>query len=213
MIRIAITDDHPIVIDGLRNALSQEQDIIITGAYHNGAELFKGLQQQPVDVLILDLQLPDKTGNELVPPLLQQYPGMHILILSGIESSPYIQEMIRKGCKGYLLKSKTDRNTLVNAIKQIYAGELFLDAALKEQLLREMLVTKRKGNKLNPRITQREKEVLDLIIAEYSNQEIAERLFISLRTVETHRYNLLQKLDVKNTAGLLRAAHQMGLVD
>ena len=213
MIRIAITDDHPIVIDGLRNALSQEQDIIITGAYHNGAELFKGLQQQPVDVLILDLQLPDKTGNELVPPLLQQYPGMHILILSGIESSPYIQEMIRKGCKGYLLKSKTDRNTLVTAIKQIYAGELFLDAALKEQLLREMLVTKRKGNKLNPRITQREKEVLDLIIAEYSNQEIAERLFISLRTVETHRYNLLQKLDVKNTAGLLRAAHQMGLVD
>lgn len=213
MIKVAITDDHPVVIDGLKTALSLDPAINITGTYMNGADLFTGLKEQMPDVLMLDLQLPDKNGSELVPLLLKQYPSLHILILSGVESSPYIREMMQKGCKGYLLKSTSNQATIINAIKQIYDGEIFLDATLKEQLLREMLVTQRKANKLNPRITQREKEVLNLIVKEYSNQEIADKLFISLRTVETHRYNLLQKLEVKNTAGLLRVATQMGLIE
>lgn len=213
MIKVAITDDHPIVIDGLCNALQSQQDIELRGTYRNGAELLKGIQKNQVDVLLLDLQLPDKNGAELAPLLLQQYPELHILILSGMDSSPYIKEMMRKGCKGYLLKSTTNQSTLVEAIRQVYSGGLYLDAALKEQLLQEMLVTKRQANKLNPKITQREKEVLRLIASECSNQEIADRLFISLRTVETHRYNLMQKLDVKNTAGLLRMAAQMGMVE
>lgn len=213
MIKVAITDDHPVVIDGLKTALSLDPEIVITGTYMNGTELFTGLKDQLPDVLMLDLQLPGKNGSELVPLLLKQYPNLHILILSGVESSPYIKEMMQKGCKGYLLKSTSSQATIVNAIKQIYDGEIFLDATLKEQLLREMLVTQRRSNKLNPRITQREKEVLNLIVKEYSNHEIAEKLFISLRTVETHRYNLLQKLEVKNTAGLLRVAVQMGLIE
>ncbi len=146
-----------------------------------------------------------------MPLLLQQYPNLHILILSGIESSPNIKEMIQKGCKGYLLKSTTNQSILITAIKQVYAGELFLDGKIKEQLLQEMLVSRRAANKFNPKITRREKEVLSLIAKGYSSQEIAEHLFISLRTVDTHRYNLLQKLDAKNTAGLLRAATEMGL--
>ena len=213
MIKVAITDDHPVVIDGLRSALQPQQGIIITGTYLNGAELFIGLKEQLPDVLLLDLQLPDKNGNELVPLLLKQYPALHILILSGMESSPYIREMMQKGCKGYLLKSTTNQSVLVAAIKQVFEGGLFLDAALKEQLLQEMLVTKRRANKINPKITQREREVLGLIVKEFSNQEIADQLFISLRTVEMHRYNLLQKLEVKNTAGLVRIAVQMGLLD
>jgi DNA-binding NarL/FixJ family response regulator len=211
MIKVAITDDHPIVIDGLLNAFQGVPDIMVTGTYNNGTELFKGLQLQAADVLLLDLQLPDRNGSELVPLLLQQYPGIHILILSGIESSPYIKEMMQKGCKGYLLKSNASKSTLVAAIKEVYEGGIYLEPSLKEQLLHEMLIAKRKSDKLNPKITQREKEVLNLITEELSNQEIADKLFISLRTVETHRYNLLQKLNVKNTAGLLRIARQMGI--
>jgi DNA-binding NarL/FixJ family response regulator len=211
MIRVTITDDHPLVIDGLLNALQDVPDISITGAYRSGAELFKGLQVKQADVLLLDLQLPDRSGAELVPILLQQYPDTRILILSSIESAPYIKEMMQKGCKGYLLKSNTGKSTLIAAIKEVYEGGIYLEASLKEQLLHEMLVARRKSNKLHPKITQREREVLNLITEELSNQEIADRLFISLRTVETHRYNLLQKLNAKNTAGLLRIARQMGI--
>ncbi len=211
MIKLAITDDHPLVIDGLLNALSDVPDIVITGTYNNGASLLSGLQEILPDVLLLDLQLPDKKGTELVPILLQQYPNLHILILSGIESSPYIREMMQKGCKGYLLKSNTDKVVLTNAIREVYNGGIYLEASLKEQLLHEMLIVKRKMDKLSPRITRREREVLNLIMKELTNQEIADKLFISLRTVETHRYNLLQKLNAKNTAGLLRIAREMGL--
>lgn len=210
-IRIAVTDDHPIVIDGLRMALNGNTDIIITGGFSSGAELFIGLKKSVPDVLLLDLQLPDKTGYELVPLLLKQYPELKILILSGMESSPYIKEMMQKGCKGYLLKSTTNKHVLIEAITEVYHGGIYLDKGLKEQLLTEMFISKRKRAKIEPRITQREKDVLKLIAEECSNQEIADRLFISLRTVETHRYNLVQKLNVKNTAGLVRLALSLDL--
>jgi DNA-binding NarL/FixJ family response regulator len=210
MIRVAITDDHLIVIDGLTNALSSSPDILLSGIYRDAASLLKGIKQQPVDVLLLDLQLPDKNGSELVPVLLKQLPGLHILILSGIESSPYIREMMQKGCKGYLVKSRTDKAMLTEAIRQVYTGALYLDPSMKEDLLQEMLVSKRRSERTRPRITSREKEVLSLIVKEYSNPAIAEKLSISLRTVETHRYNLMQKLEAKNTAGLLRIAAELG---
>jgi len=211
MIRVAITDDHPMVIDGLTNALVSCTDIQLTGTYTHAAALLQGIQKNPADVLLLDLQLPDKNGAELVPVLLRQYPGLSILILSGIESSPYIKDLMRKGCKGYLLKSRTNKAMLIDAIKQVYAGGFFLDTTLKEELLQEMLTDKRRNARLKPKITRREKEVLELIVKEYNNPAIAEKLCISLRTVETHRYNLMQKLEAKNTAGLLRIAAQMDL--
>lgn len=213
MIRLAITDDHPVVIDGLTNALHACTDIQITGLYTHAAELLKGMQKSPADVLLLDLQLPDKNGGELVPVLLKQYPGLRILILSGIESSPAIKDMMQKGCSGYLLKSRTNRALLIEAIRTVYAGTIFLDPVLKEELLQEMLIDKRKRSSLDPKITRREKEILKLIVLEYNNRAIAETLCISQRTVETHRYNLMQKLDARNTAGLIRIASQMNLSD
>lgn len=206
MIKVSVTDDHLIVIDGLKNTLSAHKDIRITGTYRNATELLAGLQKETPDVLLLDLQLPDKSGKEIVPHLLMQYPKLHILILSGLESSSYIKEMMHKGCKGYLFKSTADQDTLIEAIRTVYNGELFLDVALKEQLLQEMLSAKRKVSNLKPVLTRREKEILRLIASEYNNQQIADMLFISLRTVETHRYNLMQKLNVKNMAGLVKEA-------
>lgn len=210
-IKIAITDDHPIVIDGLTMALDGHPEIMIIGGFSCGADLLMGLSKSIPDVLLLDIQLPDKTGYELVPLLLKEYPDLKILILSGMESSPYIKEIMQKGCKGYLLKSTTNKHILVEAITEVYHGGIYLDKGLKEQLLNEMFIGKRKRDKIEHRITQREKDVLKLVAAECSNQEIADRLFISLRTVETHRYNLFQKLNVKNTAGLVRLALSLDL--
>ncbi len=196
------------VIDGLKNALGSRADIKITGTYRSGGELMLGLTKEVPDVLLLDLQLPDKSGKELVPILLMQYPVLKILILSGVESSSYIKEMMHKGCKGYLFKSTADQDTLLEAILCVQGGDLYLNAALKEQLLQEMLSAKRRVDHMKPTLTRREKEILRLIASEYNNQQIADLLFISLRTVETHRYNLMQKLDVKNTAGLVKEAMQ-----
>ncbi len=203
MIKVSVTDDHIVVIDGLKNALSAYSDILITGAYSNATELLAGLKNEQPDVLLLDLQLPGKSGKEIVPHLLMQYPDLKILVLSGLEECSYITEMMHKGCKGYLFKSTADQDTLLQAIRSVHAGQLFLNPAIKEQLLQEMLSAKQKASGLRPTLTRREKEILRLIAAGYHSQQIADMFFISLRTVETHRYNLMQKLNVKNTAGLI----------
>lgn len=209
-ITVALTDDHPMVLEGLQKVLNEVEAIHVSGVYSNGKELLAGLKTTVPDVLVLDVQLPDITGLEVAKIVKTAYPDIKILILSGIESHYYIVDLIQQGCNGYLLKSTTDHTLLLEGIKAVYAGELFLDPSMKQALLQEMLRAKRKKN-ASPKLTEREKEVLQLIIKEYGNQEIADKLCISLRTAENHRYNLLQKLDVKNTVGLVKAALQMGL--
>jgi len=208
-ITVSLTDDHPMVLEGLQKVLSETTDIYVSGAYRNGKDLLAGLKTTVPDVLLLDVQLPDITGLEVAKVVKTDYPDLKILILSGIESHYYIVDLIQQGCNGYLLKSTTDNRLLIEGIKGVYEGELFLDPSMKQALLQEMLRAKRKKN-ASPKLTEREKEVLQLIIKEYGNQEIADELCISLRTAENHRYNLLQKLDVKNTVGLVKAALQMG---
>lgn len=212
-IKVAITDDHPLVVEGLQNVLRAHPGITVIGTFANGEALLKGLKKEVPDILLLDFQLPDKQGIELAPILAEAYPGMRILVLSSMESAFHVKSMLQQGCMGYLLKSTTNHQMLVEAIETVYAGKLFLDPSLKEELLYDMVKTKQRGEKAQLRLTMREKEVLQLIVAEYSNPEIADKLFLSLRTVEAHRYNLLQKLNVKNTVGLVKVAIQMGLIE
>lgn len=208
-ITVALTDDHPMVLEGLQKVLNEIGEIEVTGVYKTGKELLAGLKNGLPDVLLLDVQLPDITGLEVAKIVRAEYSEIKILVLSGIESQYYIMDLIKQGCNGYLLKNTTDHRLLIEGIKGVYNGELFLDPSMKQNLLQEMLRVKRKKN-ASPKLTEREKEVLQLIIKEYGNQEIANKLCISLRTAENHRYNLLQKLDVKNTVGLVKAALQMG---
>lgn len=209
LIKVALTDDHPMVLEGLQKVLNEVADIEVAGVYKCAKDLLLALKKQLPDVLVLDVQLPDMTGLEVAKIIKTKYPDIKILVLSGIESHYYIADLIQQGCNGYLLKSTTDNKLLIDGIKGVYNGELFLDPSMKQVLLQEMLRAKRKKN-ASPKLTEREKEVLQLIIKEYGNQEIANKLCISLRTAENHRYNLLQKLDVKNTVGLVKAALQMG---
>lgn len=210
-IHIAIADDHPMIIGGLQNMLSAYPHIVLEGAYGTGAELMKGLQQQQPDVLLLDIQLPDKTGDELATTILKKYPEQKILTLTNFNSMLYVHNMLRIGVKGYILKT-TDPETLIKAIEEVHKGEEFIDQAVKSKLGQYATKMKKEAN-LRPTLTLREKEILKLTVNGDTIQEISEKLFIGLRTVEYYRSNLLLKLEVKNMAALIKKALEMGLAE
>lgn len=214
-INVTIVDDHPMVLTGLETLLKPYKNIKVNALYTRAQELMEGLVSQLPDVLLLDLLLPDRSGKDLVPELLRLYPDLRILILTSIDTPSMVSGMMRKGCKGYLLKGAWP-DALVEAIETVSRGEEYIEPALKEQLLQHVTRFKHQQNQDNdllPELSQREKEILKLIAEENTTKEISEKLFISYRTAESHRYNLIQKLDVKNTAGLVKIAIQMGLVE
>lgn len=212
-INIAIADDHPMVISGLISLLSPFRHIHVVGAYPNGAALLKGLMHNCPEVLLLDIILPDTSGKELVSTIKMQYPDIKILIVTSLDAPAMVTSLMRRGADGYLLKG-AGPHLLVEAIETVHHNQEFIDTTLKEQMLQNVI--KYKNDAVNqiatPELTQREKEIIRLIAQEYTTKEISEKLFISYRTAENHRYNLLQKLDVKNTAGLVKAAIHLGLV-
>ncbi len=212
-IHIAIADDHELIISGLKTLLKPYPHINIQGTYTNARQLLEGLSFYQPDVLVLDLLLPDQSGKDITPGITTQYPNIKILILTSIDTPAMVTTMLRRGCKGYLLKG-SGSGTLVSAIEAVYRGEEYIEIALREQLLQNVIRYKNQAQDMViPELTQREKEVLELIAKEYTTKEIAEKLFISYRTAENHRCNLIQKLDVKNTVGLVKVAIQAGLLN
>ncbi len=210
LIRVAIADDHQMVINGLEHMLAPCSHIHISDIYQTGAALMEGLVQDAPDVLLLDIQLPDQYGDVLLPEIVKKYPAIRILTLTNFDNIFYIKNMMRRGALGYLLKS-TDQKTLIEAIETVYAGKQFLPAPLQQRLVEDMLKTKQRG--AQPQLTWREKEVLQLIANGCTSQEIAGKLFLSHHTVNNHRLNLIMKLDVKNVAELIKKAVQLGMVE
>jgi DNA-binding NarL/FixJ family response regulator len=209
-IRIDIADDHPMIIDGIRNMLHYYRHIEIQHVYQTGKALLEGLKETQPDVLLLDIQLPDKSGNELARIISKLYPGINILALTSMESTFHFKDMIKSGCKGYLLKS-ANKEKLIHAIEEVHEGREFLEPLLKDQLLLHILKIKNKDSFMTP-LTRREKEILELIASGLTSGEISEQLFLSQRTIENHRFSLMQKLNVKNTAALLKTATEMGFI-
>ncbi|RYZ53317.1 MAG: response regulator transcription factor [Sphingobacteriales bacterium] len=212
LIKVAITDDHPLAISGLKNMLSDVPHIEVANTYENGTLLLEGLRQSQPDVLLLDVQLPDIKGQELAEIISRDYPKVKILAITSLDAPIHVRSMMKHGCSGYVLKN-IRVNALQHAIEQVYAGEQYIEPALKEQMMQNLLQVKKTSGGRTPALTQREKEILKLIVEENTNQEIAEKLFLSLRTIENHRFSLLQKLEVKNSIGLVKVAIQLGLVD
>ena len=210
MIEIAITDDHTIVIEGIRTMLKSNKEIVISQSFANITDTFNGLDEN-VKVLLLDINLPDGNGITACKDLLQKFPNLHIIALTNFEDVSFIKQIIKNGAMGYLLKN-TGKNELVTAIKTVLEGERYLPQNIQEMLLNESLGKSAPSSFFVPKLTSREKEILDLIIKEYTTEEIAEKIFISVKTVEAHRSNLIQKLGVKNSAGLVRVAFEKGLV-
>ncbi len=206
MINVAIVDDQVIILNGLQKILADAEQINISAVYNNGDQLLEALEISQPDVLLLDIQMPGKTGIELAGIISKKYPAIKMIALTNVDVLSQMKQMLQKGCLGYLLKDVSPE-ILVEAIETVYNGEQFLHEEFKIQLLNSL--SRQDSKQL---ITRREKEILKLIVDENTNQDIAGKLFLSLRTVENHRNNLLQKLSVKNTAGLVKVAIQEGLI-
>lgn len=209
MIKVAATDDHIMVLRGIETMLKNSEDITIIATYKNCIDTLKGIKIEKPDILLLDINLSDGNGVEFCKTLYKEYPKIKIIALTNYNETAFVKNIIRNGAKGYLLKN-TDKNELESAIKKVFRGEQYLQKSIQKKLLEESFgITSR--NTFIPKLTRREKEVLKLIVDELTTQEIAERLFISTKTVETHRSHLIQKLDVRNIAGLVRIAIEKGL--
>lgn len=202
-VSVFIVDDHYMVIEGIRSLLQNEKDIEWMGHATNAASCIGFLKQQQPDVILMDVNLPDQSGTDLCKQVKQLYPSVFILGLSTFNQQPVIRNMMENGASGYLLKNAT-RAELREAILAVMSGKTYLSAEASLSL-------RIQDNEL-PLISRREKEVLLLIADGFTNVEIADKLFISVPTVNTHRKSLLSKFNVNNTAGLIKLAVKYNLV-
>jgi len=211
MIKIAIADDHPLVINGLHHILGNCADMEVTGSYANGSELLKGIAKVQPDVLLLDIQMPGQTGDELAEIISVQYPAIKMLALTNQDNVYYIKNMLRKGVHGYILKTSKEE-ILLEAIRTVYRGEQYLESSLKDKVVQDTLQAKKQLS-ADPILSRREKDVLQLISLNLTSQQVADKLFISKRTVDNHRLSLMMKLGAKNVAALVKKAIQLGLIE
>jgi DNA-binding NarL/FixJ family response regulator len=213
MTNILLVDDHQIIIDGLKGLLEGEENIGNLYEARNGAETFKAVMNHPVDLLLLDINLPDKSGFDICQELKSQLGCPKIIALTMHGNAGYINKMIKAGVDGYLLKN-TGREELLKAIHTIMGGERYFSKEVMDALLAgQSQIKKPKTSDFIQKLTRREKEILKLITEEYTTDEIASKLFISSTTVITHRKSLLRKVNAKNVAGLVKKTFEFGLLE
>lgn len=216
-ITVLLVDDHKMIRDGIRALLEDVTDIQIEEEAENGQEAIDLLRSGTAkpSVVVMDVRMPGMTGIEATKVITNEFPTLPVLSLSMHDEVEYISKMLQAGASGYLLKN-ADKEELVMAIKKVANGEKYFSSEVSYAMMMNYIsgdARKDRPARENVQLTKREEEIIKLIASEMTNQEIADKLSISLRTVDTHRRNLLQKLGVKNTAGLVRFAIQQHLVD
>lgn len=212
MIKIVIADDHHILLDGLKAMLEKQQDIEVSAVYDNGQALLDDLLKIQPDLALVDINMPGMKGPELTQKIKELNPTVHVITLSMYDDAGHIMEMIEAGVSGYLLKNVNDKE-LVDAITQVHAGKMYFSSEVSQKLTGLVMQQQRKLEQpTKPKLTERELEILKLIANEHNNAAIAEILFISERTVETHRKNMLRKTGNKTIVGLLKYAIENQLV-
>ena len=205
-INILIVDDHPMVIEGMKALLSNFDYIKIAGTATNAFEAMDKLKNFPVDIVIADINLPEVSGIDLTARIKKEYPGTKVLAMSTFKERSYISQMIKNGASGYLVKSAS-KEEIEAAILSANEGKLYLSLDINSIDLNSEVASE------IPVVSRREKEVLQLIVDGFTNPQIADKLFISLHTVDSHRKNLLAKFNVNNTASLIRVAIKNNLVE
>lgn len=211
MIKLLIADDHRVLIEGLVELLSGLEHIQVVATANDGKQVLEILKDQKIDVILLDINMPIMNGLETCKNLKQKYPEIKVLALTTLDKGSFIQKMLKYGASGYLLKN-TSQDELITAIETVHRGETFMNEQTNK-ILMDSLMNRNTHHAFMPTMTRREKEVLSLIAKELTTTEISEALHISLNTVQTHRRNLIQKFDVKNSVGLVRKAMLRGLID
>jgi two-component system, NarL family, nitrate/nitrite response regulator NarL len=212
MIKIMIADDHQMFIDGIKALLKTEKDIEVVGEALNGKALLAVLDKSTPDIVLMDINMPEMDGIEATKELAANFPHIKVIMLSMHANTEFVVGLIESGASGYILKN-TGKKELTHAIRSVHSGSPYFSEEITASIMSSFKNPERTvRNAEMEKLTEREKDVLKLIASEFSTKEIADKLFISTNTVETHRKNLFSKLKVKNLAGLVKYALQTGLI-
>ncbi len=212
MIDVLIVDDHQIVIEGLKLLLESNADISVIGTVNSGHAALDFLEYQPVHLVLLDIFMEGMNGIETCEKITKQFPAIKVLALTTANDTSLIRSMFNAGAKGYLMKN-TDKEELTKAIHTLLKGDSFFGEEVSKYILTEIKGESSSSISSIPRISRREKQILQMIVDEMTTAEIAKQLFISFGTVETHRRNIMNKLGARNTAGMVRIALEHGLLN
>ncbi|NIG54904.1 response regulator transcription factor [Chitinophaga sp. Cy-1792] len=207
MIKVVLIDDHPIVMEGLKNLISRHEDLIVTGCFSNGKAGLEGIAELQPDVVLLDINLPDISGIDLCQQVRKHDKDVRIIALSVHNERPVIKNVLNSGANGYVLKNSVG-DEIITAINTALSGTTYLCNAARD------IVSQVQEGELTdiPKITRREKEIMGLVSKGLTTTQIAEQLFISPHTVESHRKNLIEKFDVSTMTAVIKLATQYGLI-
>jgi DNA-binding NarL/FixJ family response regulator len=203
--RILLVDDHRILLEGIKTLFHNEPDLEVVAEASSANMARQMLERLSVDLLLTDLSMPDTVHTDFIKEVRQRYPSLNILVLSMHDESQLIQDVLAAGAQGYVLKSNS-KDELVHAIRQVLSGQTYVSPDVQRKLLEAGPATK--GSLL----TQREIEIVRLMAQEYANKQIADKLFISERTVESHRKNIFKKLNTHSAVGVIRYAMNNNLL-
>jgi len=209
MIRVIIADDHQMFIDGMKMLIQSYDNIEVVGEANDGDGALTLLEQHPADIAILDINMPGKDGIETAKVIREKFPEIRVLMVTMYKQKEFISQLVAAGVSGYILKN-TGADELYTAIRVIHEGGEYFG----EEITQEILHSMRHRNSMPEEVhfSKREIEILKLLAEELTSQQIAEKLFISFHTVESHRKNMLSKAGVKNTAGLIRYGINGGMI-
>lgn len=212
-IKMLLVDDHEIVRDGLKTLMESQHGVDIVAEAKNGLEALEVCKNIEIDIVVMDVNMPEMDGIQATQKIKDKYPEVKILALTMSDNDVHIRKMIEAGASGYILKN-AGRDELKRAFEALMNDQHYFSDSATQSVMMELVRNKGKSSAgTDAQITKRELEILGLIIKEHTNQEIAEKLFISVRTVDAHRRNLLQKTGARNTAGLVRYALENGLFE
>ena len=212
-VNVFIVDDHSLIREGIKSSLENFRTVAVVGEAANGKQALAELAKQSVDIVLMDISMSVMDGIEATRKIRKLFPDLKVLALTMHDDNSHILKMMKAGALGYVLKSENSKN-LVKAIETVAKGQTYFGKKVSDTMMNHLMSVKTKKSTFGfSQLTKREVEILRHIAEGLTNPEIAKKLFIGHRTVDTHRRNLIQKLNVKNTAGLVRVAIKNGVVE